>query len=111
VIQIIGDPIIFVFHPSGMKKRKCFEINTSIIVQRKHSGMVLMALRSNGMLIYIYEYIQGSRWGGVAFRFFFKWLKSIPLLLSTISTIPECFLCTTIDVLISKHFLFFMPLE
>jgi hypothetical protein len=46
VILIIGDPIIF--HSSGMKKRKCFEINTSIIVQRKHSGMVL---RSNGMLL------------------------------------------------------------
>jgi hypothetical protein len=27
------------------------EINTSIIVQRKHSGMVLMVLRSNGMLL------------------------------------------------------------
>jgi hypothetical protein len=52
-------------------------------------------------------YIQGLRSGGMASWFFFKWLKSIPLLLNTISTIPECFLCTIMDVLISKHFLFF----
>jgi hypothetical protein len=49
VILIIGDPIIF--HSSGMKKRKCFKINTSIIVKIKHSGMVLMVLRSSGMLL------------------------------------------------------------
>jgi hypothetical protein len=34
---------------------------------------------------------QGLRWGGMASPFLLKLLKSIPLLLSTISTIPELF--------------------
>jgi hypothetical protein len=51
------------------------------------------------------------KWGGMAYRFLLKWLKSIPLLLSNINTIPECFLCTVIDAIISKYFLYFVLLE